>query len=162
MKRKMPVKTERTRVRRRKSEPVRLRTYTLMFVCGLLLVSGFFFAARQHFASMDYGMKNSSLRKQVEELEAEKRRLLLAREVSLSPGEIKKAARKTGLTDPAATATVAQVTSVTKEKAAPQTTASETKELIIRTSAVSSTMAKVDKAVAKVEKQSKTVKATSN
>ena len=41
MKRKMPVKTERTRVRRRKSEPVRLRTYTLMFVCGLLLVSGY-------------------------------------------------------------------------------------------------------------------------
>ena len=33
-------------------------------------------------------MKNSRLRKQIDDLESEKRRLLLAREVSLSPAEI--------------------------------------------------------------------------
>lgn len=161
MKRKMPAKTERSNIRRRKSQPVRLRTYTLMVVCGLLLVSGFFFAGRQHFASMDYGMKNSRLRKQVEELEAEKRRLLLAREVSLSPGEIKKAARKTGLTDPAAASLVAQVASSTKEKAAPPITP-ESKALVIKTSAVSTAVAKVDDAVSKADRSAKTVKSSSN
>src|SRR5687768_2841912 len=44
--------------------------YVIMPVCGLLLISGFFFAGRQHFVSMDYGIKNSRLRKQIEDLEA--------------------------------------------------------------------------------------------
>lgn len=66
----------------------------LTVVCGATLVTGFFFAARQHFSSMDYGIKNSRLRKQLDELEAEKRRLLLNREISLSPSELMKAARK--------------------------------------------------------------------
>src|SRR5438046_1612502 len=77
------------------------RTYALAMVCLLIMVCGIFLAGRQHFSSMDFGMKNSRLRKQVDELEAEKRRLLLAREVSLSPSEIKKAAKKAGLTAPA-------------------------------------------------------------
>jgi hypothetical protein len=75
--------------------------YIVLPVFGSLLVSGFFLAGQQHFASMDYGMKNSRLKKQIEALEAEKRRLLLAREVSLSPVEIKRAAKKTGLLDAA-------------------------------------------------------------
>src|SRR4051794_34065884 len=62
--------------------------YVLMPLCGLVVISGFFFAARQHFSSMDYGMRNSRLRKQLDELAAEKRRLLLNREISLSPSEI--------------------------------------------------------------------------
>ena len=145
-----------------------------MAVCGLMLVTGLFFAARHHFVSMDYGMRNSRLRKQVEELEAEKRRLLLAREVSLSPGEIKKAAKKTGLTDPSATAVVAQVSTSTREKAAPPVKP-EDKSLVIRTASVSASMAKVDKAVdkgdkpakidnavAKADKGPKAVKGTSN
>jgi AmiR/NasT family two-component response regulator len=68
----------------------------MIVVAGAILVVGFFFAAQQHFSSIDYGIKNSRLRKQIDELEAEKRRLLLAKEVSLSPSEIKKAARKMG------------------------------------------------------------------
>ncbi|MEP6848208.1 MAG: hypothetical protein ABI999_05080 [Acidobacteriota bacterium] len=43
---------------------------------------------------MDYGIRNSRLRKQLDEMEAEKRRLLLSREISLSPAELMKAARK--------------------------------------------------------------------
>ncbi|HVF46510.1 MAG TPA: hypothetical protein VNA17_02985 [Pyrinomonadaceae bacterium] len=75
--------------------------YFLIPICVALMVSGFFLAGQQHFASMDYGMKNSRLKKQIEALEAEKRRLLLARELSISPAEIKRAAKKTGLLDAA-------------------------------------------------------------
>ena len=66
---------QRTKTPRRQTEPTRARTYALMAVCVLTVVGGFFFAGRQHFSSMDYGMKNSKLRRQVDELEAEKRRL---------------------------------------------------------------------------------------
>lgn len=69
------------------------RIVAVVIVCGLALAAGFFFAARQHFLSMDIGFKNSRLRRQLEDLESEKRRLLLAREVSLSPIELKKASR---------------------------------------------------------------------
>ncbi|MGI8495175.1 MAG: hypothetical protein ACR2L1_07670 [Pyrinomonadaceae bacterium] len=75
-----------------------LRYRLLMLVCGLLLIAGFFFAARQHFSLMDFNMKNSRLRKVSEELESDKRRLLLAKEIALSPFEIKKAAQKIGFT----------------------------------------------------------------
>ncbi|MDQ2747148.1 MAG: hypothetical protein M3T96_07815 [Acidobacteriota bacterium] len=68
----------------------------LTLVCGTMLVAGFFFAARQHFSSIDFGIKNSRLRQQIENLEADKRRFLLAKEVALSPAEIKKAAIKLG------------------------------------------------------------------
>ena len=69
----------------------------LTLACGLILVIGFFSAARQHFSSIDFGIKNSRLRKQIEELESSKRRLILAKEIALSPAEIKKAAQKIGL-----------------------------------------------------------------
>ncbi len=78
----------------------RFATSVLVVICAATLGSGFFFAARQHFSSMDFGMKNSRLRKQIDQLEAEKRRLILAREISMSPVEIKKAAKKIGLMDP--------------------------------------------------------------
>jgi hypothetical protein len=110
------IKRNRTRTAPSRS---RWRTYTLILTCGLLTVSGFFLAGRQHFSWMDYGMKNSRLRKQIDDLQAEKRRLLLAREISLSPAEIKKAAKKAGLTDIEGSATVAQVVTSTKDKAVP-------------------------------------------
>jgi len=70
--------------------------FILTVVCACVLAAGFFLAAKQHFNTMDYGMKNSSLRKQIEDLQTEKRRLLLAREVSMSPNEIRKSARNLG------------------------------------------------------------------
>lgn len=126
---------------RRQSEQKRGRTYALILVCGLLVVSGFFFAGRQHFSSMDYGMKNSRLRKQIDDLESEKRRLLLAREISSSPMEIKKAAKKVGFGEPSADQPqMAQLTSVTKDKAVPPTAAATAaapdKSLIVRTALV--------------------------
>jgi hypothetical protein len=97
-----------------------VRTYAIIAGCVVLIIAGFFFAARQHFLAMDYGMKNSRLRKQVDDLEAEKRRLMLAREVSLSPYEILKAAKRSGLEVPESIpTTVVQAVSATKQKAKP-------------------------------------------
>ena len=73
--------------------------YTAAVVCCIVMVAGFFFAARQHFSSMEYGMQNSRLRHQLDELEAEKRRLLLNREITLTPTELKKAVRRIGFVD---------------------------------------------------------------
>ncbi len=86
---------------KRQGNPIPWRYYVLTLACGLLLITGFFFAARQHFSSIDYSYKNSRLRRQLDELEAEKRRLLLAKEIALSPAEIKKVAKKIGFTETA-------------------------------------------------------------
>lgn len=77
--------------------PIPWKYCLLTLVCGLFLIVGFFLAARQHFSSIDYSIKNSRLKKQIEELEADKRRMILAKEIALSPGEIKRAAKKIGL-----------------------------------------------------------------
>lgn len=73
------------------------RAYATIGIAGAIVVSGFFLAATQHFSSWDLSIKNSRLRYQIDQLQAEKRRLLVAREVSLSPLEIKKAAEKAAL-----------------------------------------------------------------
>ena len=88
----------------------------VVLFCGAVLATGFFFAARQHFTSMDLGMKNSKLRKQVDDLEAEKRRLLLAKEVALSPFEIGKASRSVVPRTTPAVQQIAQVQSNDKAK----------------------------------------------
>ncbi|MBK8467477.1 MAG: hypothetical protein IPL32_16800 [Chloracidobacterium sp.] len=163
MNKKNQTRSTRSRAKQQEGNSPRLRTYSLMFVCAVTLVCGFFFAARQHFSSMDFGMKNSRLRKQVDDLEAEKRRLLLAREISLSPNEIKKAAKKTGLmTSARVDAEVAQVVSTTKEKAIPPQV-SDAKSLVIKTAAVSPVQATATASYNKPEKSAKQVKAkTSN
>lgn len=73
--------------------------YTVAVTCCAVLVAGFFFAARQHFSSMEYGLQNSRLRRELDELQSEKRRLLLSREFTMTPGELKKAVRRIGSTD---------------------------------------------------------------
>jgi len=97
-KRNLPKNKNSEKVRREK-DPIPWRYCLLTLVSGTFLVGGFFFAARSHFASIDFGIKNSSLKKQLENLEAEKRRLTLLKEIALSPAEIKKAAKKIGLTE---------------------------------------------------------------
>ena len=84
-----------TQIKRRVGTEARpLRYSVLTVICGSVLIAGFFFAARQHFSSIDYGFKNSRLRMQVDQLEAEKRRLLLAKEISISPVELMKAQKR--------------------------------------------------------------------
>lgn len=161
MNKRNPPKSPRTKVSRPQGRGGRWRNYALMLVCGLMLVSGFFFAGRQHFSSMDTGMKNSRLRRQVDDLEAEKRRLLLAREISLSPAEIKRAAKKTGMIDPAAIeaelAQVAPAAPATMEKAS-QPADALVKPLVIKTAAVSEVAPRATVAYAKTEKAEKPIK----
>jgi hypothetical protein len=109
---------------KRDRDPIPWRYCLLTLFCGLFLVVGFFFAARQHFSSIDYSIKNSRLRKQIDELEAEKRRLILEKEIALSPAEIKKAAKKIGLT--AMTASNIEVM-----RTAPQTERPKTEKISI-------------------------------
>ena len=97
-KRNLPKKESREKIRREK-DPIPWRYCLLTLVCGVFLVGGFFVAARAHFSSVDFGIKNSTLKKQLEDLESEKRRLQWLRETALSPAEIKKAAKKLGLTE---------------------------------------------------------------
>lgn len=97
MSRKKTSRTAYAKNTKREQNPIPWKYCLLTLVCGLFLVTGFFFAARQHFSSIDYSIKNSKLKKQIEELESDKRRLVLAKEIALSPGEIKRAAKKIGL-----------------------------------------------------------------
>lgn len=87
---------------KREGDPIPWRYCLLTLICGLILVGGFFFAARQHFSSIDYGIKNSQLKKQKDELETAQRQLLLAKEYALSPASIKKVAKEFGFTEVAA------------------------------------------------------------
>ncbi len=98
----MSVSPKRSRITRpaKKSASGRWKLYILMSLCSMIVVSGSFFAARQHFSSWDYSIKNSRLRKQIDDLETEKRRLILAREVALSPSEIKRNAKKLNIDQP--------------------------------------------------------------
>jgi hypothetical protein len=95
-KRKLPPSTKNEHVKRQR-DPLPWRYCLLTLVCGLILVGGFFFAARQHFSAIDYSIKNSKLRQQKGDLQSEQRRLYLNREISLSPAEVKKAAKKLGM-----------------------------------------------------------------
>src|SRR5687768_12032471 len=88
----------------------------LAVICACVVAAGFFFAARQHFTSMDYGLKNSKLREQLQNLETEKRRLMLARELAISPVAIRKAARSVGMRESSEVAAVA-ASSKTAQKA---------------------------------------------
>lgn len=83
----------------RPRDPIAWRYGFLTLCCGLILVVGFFFAARQHFSSIDFSIKNSRLKKQIDELEDAKRRLILEKESAMTSAEIKKAAQKIGFLD---------------------------------------------------------------
>ena len=87
--------------------PTTLLYVLLTIACAAFLATGFFFAARQHFAAMDLGMKNSKLRKQIEEMEAQNRQLVLAREIGRSPAEVKRIASNKGFREKNAVLAVA-------------------------------------------------------
>ncbi len=102
MNRKKTTKTRNLQNVKREGDPIPWRYCLLTLVCGLILVGGFFFAARQHFFSIDYGIKNSQLKKQKDELETAQRQLLIDKEFALSPAAIKKVAKEYGFTEVAA------------------------------------------------------------
>ena len=74
-----------------------LSRLALLLCLGLALTGGFLFAARQHFAAIDYGYKSEELRREQQRLLAEQRQLLLAKEEASSPVALEPAARRLGL-----------------------------------------------------------------
>lgn len=95
MKRKRVIVNKSSKVKRQR-DPIPWRYCVLTVLCGLLLVSGFFVAARQHFSSVDYAMRNADLRTRIAKLQDEKRKLVILRERASSPSKIAKLAKDLG------------------------------------------------------------------
>lgn len=74
-----------------------LSRLVLLLFCGLALTSGFLFAAKNHFAAIQYGYRSQDLRREHERLVQEQRRLLLMKEEATSPVRLEPAARELGL-----------------------------------------------------------------
>ncbi len=74
-----------------------LSRLAILLVCGLVLASGFVFAAEQHFAALDYGYKSEALRYERERLLQEKQQLLLTKEQAFAPARLAIQARELGL-----------------------------------------------------------------
>ena len=74
-----------------------LSRLALLLLCGLVLASGFVFAAQQHFAAVDYGYKSEELRRERARLLEEKQQLMLQKEQAFAPARLATQARELGL-----------------------------------------------------------------
>lgn len=92
----VPSKQHNSKIHR--SRDVRaLSRLALLLACGLVLASGFVFAAQQHFAAVDYGYKSEGLRRERESLLEEKQQLMLKKEQAFAPARLATQARELGL-----------------------------------------------------------------
>ena len=82
---------------RRERDFRELSRLVLLLGCGLLLAVGFVFAARQHFAAVEFGYQSESLRNERQQLLAEQQRLLLQKEQASAPARLESAALQLGL-----------------------------------------------------------------
>ena len=87
---------------RRSRDVTALSRLALLLFCGLVLAGGFVFAAKQHFAAVQFGYQNESLRSERKRLQEENARLLLERERAIAPDKLGPAARRLGLQTPRA------------------------------------------------------------
>jgi cell division protein FtsL len=85
-----------TRIRRSRDVTALSRLALLLF-CGLVLASGFVFAAKQHFAAVQYGYRNETLRAERKKLLEDFQRLSLEKEKVSAPARLEVAARLLGL-----------------------------------------------------------------
>ena len=74
-----------------------LSRLALLLFCGLVLAGGFVFAAKQHFAAVQYGYEHESLRNERKKLIEENQRLALEKERVTAPDKLEPAARRLGL-----------------------------------------------------------------
>ncbi|HEX6732845.1 MAG TPA: hypothetical protein VF074_22690 [Pyrinomonadaceae bacterium] len=74
-----------------------LSRLALLLFCGLVLAGGFVFAAKQHFAAVQYGYKNEELRRERTKLLQQHQLLSLEKEKVSSPARLEPAARQLGL-----------------------------------------------------------------
>jgi len=65
-----------------------LSRLALLLFCGLVLASGFVFAARQHFAAVQYGYQSESLRQQRVKLMEEQQYLQLQKQQAYAPARL--------------------------------------------------------------------------
>lgn len=91
-----PSNQRNTRVRRERDFRA-LSRLVFLLCCGLVLAVGFVFAARQHFAAVQFGYESESLRHEQQHLLAEQQRLLLEKEQAAAPARLESAARQLGL-----------------------------------------------------------------
>ncbi len=94
--RRVPSKQRNSRIHRDRDVRALSRLALLLF-CGLVLATGFVFAAQQHFAAVEYGYKSESLRLERDKLLEEKQQLLLKKEQAFAPARLASQARELGL-----------------------------------------------------------------
>jgi hypothetical protein len=94
--RRVPSKQRNSRIHRDRDARA-LSRLALLLLCGLVLASGFVFAAQQHFAALEYGYKSEALRLERARLLEEKQQLLLQREQAFAPARLAVEARELGL-----------------------------------------------------------------
>jgi hypothetical protein len=78
-------------------DPRAFSRLALLLFCGLVLASGFVFAARQHFVAVQYGYQSEVLRRERDKLLQEQQHLLLRREQAFAPAQLEAEARELGL-----------------------------------------------------------------
>ena len=94
--RRVPSRQKNSLVHRERDRTV-LNMLAALLLCGLILTSGFVYAARQHFAALQFGYQSESLRRERQRLIEDQRRLLLEREAAASPARLEHAARQLGM-----------------------------------------------------------------
>jgi cell division protein FtsL len=82
---------------RRSRDVTALSRLALLLFSGLLLAGGFVFAAKQHFAAVQFGYKSENLRIERKKLLEERQRLSLERERVTAPARLEPVARELGL-----------------------------------------------------------------
>ena len=82
---------------RRSRDVTALSRLALLLFCGLILTGGFVFAAKQHFAAVQFGYENETLRTERKRLIEENQRLALEKERAIAPDKLEPAARRLGL-----------------------------------------------------------------
>ncbi len=94
--RRVPSKQRNSRIHRDRDVRALSRLAPLL-LSGLILSSGFVFAAQQHFAAIEYGYKSEGLRLERERLLEEKQQLMLKKEQAFAPARLAMEARELGL-----------------------------------------------------------------
>jgi cell division protein FtsL len=92
----IPEQQRNARVRRAHDKTALSRLALLLF-CAFVLAGGFVFAAKQHFAAVQYGYQSESLRNEKKQLIEDNQRLALEKEQASAPSRLEPAARQLGL-----------------------------------------------------------------
>ena len=82
---------------RRARDTTALSRLALLLFSGLILAGGFVFAAKQHFAAVQFGYQSEDLRAERRKLIEENDRLKLERDRAIAPDKLEPAARRLGL-----------------------------------------------------------------